>query len=69
MGTSTTTSDAANAVKYYPIWQRKFADQETDKQFTEWLPGYLQEQKDAENETETEDVTKKRGKSVTLLSK
>lgn len=41
---STTTQDAADAMKYYPVWQTEFADGQTQLQFQDWLKQYLGQQ-------------------------
>jgi len=33
----TTTQDAADALKYYPVWQQQFSDGTTQLQFRDWL--------------------------------
>lgn len=40
MAESTTTQDAADSLKYYPIWQQEYADGTTDMQFQDWLKQY-----------------------------
>jgi hypothetical protein len=37
MAQGTTTQDAADALKYYPVWQQEFADGNTQLQFRDWL--------------------------------
>ena len=37
MAESTTTQDAADSLKYYPVWQKEYADGTTDLQFRDWL--------------------------------
>lgn len=37
MAGGSTTQDAADSMKYYPVWQQEYADGTTDLQFQEWL--------------------------------
>ena len=45
MAEGTTTQDAADSLKYYPVWQQEFANGDTQLQFREWLQQYLGGQK------------------------
>lgn len=37
MAESTTVQDAADSLKYYPVWQQEYANGTTDLQFRDWL--------------------------------
>ena len=37
MAGGSTTQDAADSMKYYPVWQQEYADGATQLQFQEWL--------------------------------
>lgn len=37
MMAGSTTQDAADSMKYYPVWQQEYADGTTQLQFQEWL--------------------------------
>ncbi len=40
-GDNTTTQDAADSLKYYPVWQQEYAEGTTDLQFRDWLKQYM----------------------------